>query len=168
LLKTFVFYHHNGHKGHTTIIVVVHVDDCTIAAFTLSLIVAFKRKIAQYVEITDLGELHWLLGIKIRRDRDRRTIQLSQCSYLDLILARYSLQDLKPVSTPMETSACLSSSQAPATTLEIAKMCDVPYLEAIGSLMYASLGTQPHILFAVQTVSRFSKNPGLGHWDAVK
>jgi hypothetical protein len=34
--------------------------------------------------------------------------------------------------------------------------------------MYASLGTCPDISFAVQTVSRFSKNPGLAHWDAVK
>ena len=65
-----VFYRHGGHNGHTTIIVVVHVDDCTIAASTLSLIVAFKHQIAQYVEITDLGELHWLLGIEIKRDHE--------------------------------------------------------------------------------------------------
>ena len=62
----------------------------------------------------------------------------------------------------------LSTSQAPATTLEIAKMRDIPYLEAVGSLMYASLGTRPDISFAVQTVSWFSKNPGLAHWDTVK
>jgi len=68
----------------------------------------------------------------------------------------------------METSTRLSTSQAPATTLEIAKMHDIPYLEAVGSLMYASLSTCPDTLFAVQTVSRFSKNPGLMHWDAVK
>jgi hypothetical protein len=163
-----VFYRHGGDNSHATIIVVVHVDDCTIAASTLSLVVAFKRQIAQHVEITDLGELHWLLGIEIKRDRERRTIHLSQRSYIDSIIARYNFQDLKPVSTPMETSTRLSTSQAPATTLEIAKMRDVPYLEAVGSLMYASLGTRPDISFAVQTVSRFSKNPGLTHWDAVK
>jgi len=68
----------------------------------------------------------------------------------------------------METSAQLSTPQAPATTLEIAKMHDVPYLEAVRSLMYASLGTHPDISFAVQTVSQFLKNPGLAHWDAIK
>jgi hypothetical protein len=47
-------------------------------------------------------------------------------------------------------------------------MCDVPYHEAVGSLMYASLGTQPDILFAVQTVSCFSTKPGPAHWEAVK
>jgi hypothetical protein len=163
-----VFYHHGGDNSHATIIVVIHVDDCTIAASTLSLVVAFKQQIAQHVEITDLGELHWLLGIEIKLDRDRRTIHLSQHSYIDSIIARYNFQDLKPASTPMETSIRLSTSQAPATTLEIAKMRDIPYLEAVGSLMYASLGTRPDISFAVQTVSRFSKNPGLAHWDAVK
>jgi len=47
-------------------------------------------------------------------------------------------------------------------------MQDVPYHEAVGSLMYASLGTQPDISFAVQTLSRFASNPGLAHWEAVK
>jgi len=163
-----VFYHHGGHNGHATIIVVVHVDDCTIAASTLALIIAFKHQISEHVEITDLGELHWLLGIEIKCDRECQTIHLSQHSYIDSIITQYNFQDLKPVSTPMETSTRLSTSQAPATTLEIAKMHDVPYLEAVGSLMYASLGTCPDTSFAVQTISRFSKNPGLMHWDAVK
>jgi hypothetical protein len=47
-------------------------------------------------------------------------------------------------------------------------MRNTPYHEAIGSLMYASLGTRPDITFAVQTVSRFSINPGPTHWEAVK
>jgi hypothetical protein len=47
-------------------------------------------------------------------------------------------------------------------------MRGIPYHEAIGSLMYASLGTHPDITFAVQTVSRFTTNPGLPHWEAVK
>ena len=163
-----VFYHHSGHNGHATIIVVVHVDNCTIAASALSLVITFKCEIAQYVEITDLGELHWLLSIEIRRDHDHQTIHLSQRSYIDSIITWYNFQDLKPVSMPMETSNRLSTSQAPATTLEIAKMHDIPYLEAVGSLMYASLGTCPNILFAIQTVLHFSKNPGLMHWDAIK
>jgi len=47
-------------------------------------------------------------------------------------------------------------------------MRNVPYHEAIGSLMYASLGTRPDITFAVQTLSRFTANPGTAHWEAVK
>ena len=60
--------------------------------------------------------------------------------------------------------------QSLATTQEIAHrdMHNIPYHEAVGSLMYVSLGTCPDITYAVQTVSRFSKNPGQAHWEAVK
>jgi hypothetical protein len=47
-------------------------------------------------------------------------------------------------------------------------MRNIPYHEAVGSLMYATLGTRPDISFAVQVVSRFSNNPGRAHWEAVK
>jgi len=86
-----------------------------IAATATALIVDFKRKISQHVEITDLGELHWLLGIEIHHDCEHCSIHLSQC-YIDSIIHCYSLQDLKPVSTPMETNLHLSSSQSPLTT----------------------------------------------------
>lgn len=154
--------------GKSLTVVLVHVDDCTVAASSITLIVDFKRKISEHVEITDLGELHWLLGIEIRRDRERRSIHISQRSYIDSIIRRYNFQDLKPVSTPMETHLRLSTSQSPSTTAEFAQMRDIPYHEAVGSLMYASLGTRPDISFAVQTVSRFSTKPGWAHWEAVK
>ena len=45
---------------------------------------------------------------------------------------------------------------------------DIPYHEAIGSLMYASLGTHPDVSFAIQTLLHFTENPGMTHWEAVK
>jgi hypothetical protein len=156
------------HEGQLIIIVLVHVDDCMIAATTIMLIEHFKVEITKHVKISDLGELHWLLGIEIRHKRDKHTIHLSQHSYIDSILHCYSLQNLKPVSIPMETSIHLSTSQSPATTAEFAQMCNVLYHKAMGLLMYALLGTHPDISFAVQTVSHFSKKPRPAHWEAVK
>ena len=155
-------------EGNSLIIVLVHVDDCTIVAMSQSLIIKFKIEIAKHVGITDLGELHWILGIEVRRVREERIIFLSQRSYLESILRRYGLEELKPVALPMETNMRLTSAQSPSTTEEFARMRNVPYHEAVGSLMYASLGTRPDITYAVQSVSRFSKNPGVAHWDAVK
>src|ERR1700678_874686 len=93
---------------------------------------------------------------------------LSQRSYIDSILRRYGFDDAKPVSTPMDVNIRLTSAQSPSTTEEFAKMRNIPYHEAVGSLMYASLGTHLDITFAVQTVSRFSSKPGIAHWEAVK
>jgi len=160
-----VFFRRGGKK---LIIVLVHVDDCTITANTTSLITGFKTEIAKHVDITDLGDLHWILGIEVQRIREERRILLSQRSYIDSILRRYGLDDLKPVSIPMDPNVRLTSAQSPKSTEDFARMRNIPYHEAVGSLMYASLGTRPDITYAVQTLSRFSTNPGIEHWEAVK
>ena len=146
----------------------VHVDDCTIAATSPSLIADFKSRVAGHVEITDLGELHWLLGIEVRREREAGRLFLSQCSYLKSIIRRYGFDDLKPLSIPMDPNVQLSSMLSPSTTQDFACMRDVPYHEALGLLMYAALGTRPDIAYVVQTVSRFMAHPSIEHWDAVK
>ena len=87
---------------------------------------------------------------------------------MDSILQQYSLEESKPVSTPMNPAARLTSAQSPSTTEEITAMQNVPYHEAVGSLMYATLNTHPDICFAVQTVSRFNSKPGMTHWEVVK
>ena len=79
----------------------VHVDDCTIVATSMLLIENFKAAIRKHVKISDLGELHWILGIEVRCERKNKTILLSQCAYLESILRRYGLDELKPVSLPM-------------------------------------------------------------------
>jgi hypothetical protein len=47
-------------------------------------------------------------------------------------------------------------------------MKNVPYREAVGSLMYAAMGTRPDITFGVTTIAQFMDNPGWVHWEAVK
>jgi hypothetical protein len=58
-----VFYRR---KGTALIIVLVHVDDCTIVATKMLLIENFKKAIAKHVKISELRELHWILGIEVR------------------------------------------------------------------------------------------------------
>jgi hypothetical protein len=93
---------------------------------------------------------------------------LSQRSYIKLIARRYGFEDLKPISTPMDMNVKLSTVQNPLTAAQYAAMCHIPYCKAVGSIMYAMLGTHPDISFATMTVSKFSSNPGMPHWEAVK
>jgi len=68
----------------------------------------------------------------------------------------------------MDPSAPLLKSQSPTTLTEIAKMKNVPYREAVGSLMYAAMGTRPDIAFVTSTVAQFFENLGQAHWEVVK
>ena len=150
------------------LILAVHVDDCILTGSSKALIDEYKKKINDHYQLTDLGPVHWLLGIKVMRDREARTISLSQSGYIKTILVRFALTDAKPFPTPMIPGATYSKQDSPTTPAELAHMHAVPYREAIGSLMYASVATRPDITFAVSTLSQFLDNPGEAHWEAVK
>lgn len=154
-------------QGHP-IIIAVHIDDCTITSSSGRVLQDYKRRIDARHSITDLGPIHWLLGIKITRDCDSCTLALSQESYIDTIIRRFNLGEAKPINTPMIPNISYSTEDTPADKTEAARMSKVPYREAIGSLMYASVATRPDISFSVSTLSQFLENPGEAHWEAVK
>lgn len=54
-----IFFKRMAHEK--LIVVMVHVDNCTIASSTYELLVDLKVRMREYVEITDLGDLHWFL-----------------------------------------------------------------------------------------------------------
>ena len=98
-----------------------------MAATTYKLIEWLKKRISEQVEITDLGEIHWLLRIEIRRDRAKGMISLSQHSYIDTSLWKFGFEDTKPLSIHMDPSTQLISDQLPKSTTEIAHMVKIPY-----------------------------------------
>lgn len=50
----------------------------------------------------DLGEAHWILGIEIICNREKRTIELLQQRYVESILKCFNMQDARPVTMPMD------------------------------------------------------------------
>ena len=78
------------------------------------------------------------------------------------------MQDSKKGFLHFKHGITLSKDQCPKTPDGIEKMKAVPYVYAIGSLMYAMLCTRPDICFVVGMVSRYQYNPWQEHWTAVK
>jgi hypothetical protein len=56
----------------------------------------------------DLGEVAYILGIEIYRDRSNRQIELTQDTYIDKILNRFNMQDFKKGFLPMSHDITLS------------------------------------------------------------
>ena len=154
--------------GKDVIILVVHVDDCAAIGNSMESIRKFITDMNKKYRLTDTGPASWLLGIKISRDLDNKMLSLSQHAYINAIITKYNFDDLKPMATPIDPTVPLSRSQCPSKLDDIARMKNVPYREAVGSLMYAAMGTRPDIAFATSTVAQFSDNPGWVHWEAVK
>ena len=59
-------------------ILVVDVDDITIARNSPRVIQRFKSDLSSKYGIKDMGSLRWLLGIGIERNREKRTISFFQ------------------------------------------------------------------------------------------
>ena len=148
--------------------IVIAMDDLTIVATLIILVEDAKHELESVFKISDLGEVHWPLGIEITWDHSTHTISLLQTTYIDAITLHFDLDNAKPVSTPMELGLMLSVTQCPKTLFEINEMKSMPYKVAVGSLMYAAIGTCPDIAFAVSLLGQFMHNPGKPHWKVAK
>ena len=62
-------------------------------------------------EIKDLGDIGIVLGIRVRRDRQKRLLSLDQSSYIQGLIEKFGLQDAKPISSPAtDRNALISGS----------------------------------------------------------
>eukprot|EP00253_Pinus_taeda_P017461 PITA_17461 len=76
----------------------------------------------------DLGAANYILGIEIRRDLEKRNLWLNQRKYVETILHRFNMQDIKPVKVPIPIGVKLSTEQCPKTQEEEEDMSRVPYV----------------------------------------
>lgn len=78
------------------------------------------------------------------------------------------MSEAKPIPIPLDQQHKLDKTMSPTTEDDINKMKNIPYQNAIGTLMYLAIATRPDIAHAVSYLSQFNNNPGQPHWNAVK
>ena len=59
-----------------------------------------KTKLNKHFKVKSLGQLSIIIGIKVHQED--HLIKISQTRYIDTLLKKYGLQDMNPVSTPMD------------------------------------------------------------------
>jgi len=91
---------------------------------------------------------------------------MSQENYVKTVLKKFNMEECKPVSTPMNASEKLLKVEL--SREEYQEMKNVPYSQAVGSLMYLAVSTRPDIAYAVSCLSQFNNCPAKCHWSAVK
>ena len=129
---------------------------------------ALAKSVDAKYGITGLGEVKWVLGMLVERDRSARTISISQEAFINLILARFNFIDATPLSTPLAPGTQLTNADCPQTQEEKDEMATRPYRELVGALAWLALGTRPDIAYATSSLARFGHNPGRAHWEAAK
>lgn len=85
-----------------TLIVCVYVDDIIYTGSSCSLVEEFKQSMMQNFEMSDLGLLHYFLGLEIKQSADG--IFISQVNYAANLLKRFHMQNCKVSSTPLNVN----------------------------------------------------------------
>ena len=154
--------------GAHVMLVLVYVDDLIILSSNVETMGALKAKLEAEYEMTDLGELHYCLGVEFARDGRAKSITMSQAKYVEEVLKRFGMEDCKPIATPLDTKVKLEKLSMEEYDADASRMASVPYKSAVGSLMYAMVATRADLAFAISTVSQHMARPGWSHWMAVK
>jgi histone deacetylase 1/2 len=137
----------------------VYVDDLVITGANQDDINRFKAEMHSTFNMSDLGLLHYYLGLEVTQTEEGITV--CQSAYAAKILEAADLSVCKPSCTPMEPRLKLSKlSTAPAIDATF-------YRSIVGSLRYL-VNSRPDLAFSVGYVSRFMENPTTEHLLAVK
>jgi Reverse transcriptase (RNA-dependent DNA polymerase) len=141
-------------------IIALYVDDITMACKDLKVINQDKEMLKRTYQMTDLGEITWILGMHVTRDRDAGWIALSQERYVNDVLKHFGKANIRPISTPTTPNEHLLKLNSPETDVK-------SYQSAIGALMYPMLGTRPDLAYTVAALGRHAANPGEEHLQAL-
>lgn len=107
-----------------------------------------------------LGPSRWMLGMRITRDRVRRTITLDQERHVIKALEKFRFHESKAEDTPGEPN--IEQLVSPTGVLD--EPTDrVWYMEVVGSLIYIATSTRPDISHAVHMVCKHMQVPLYRH-----
>ena len=93
--------------------------------------------------MSDLGELHFCVGVEFVKNRATRTITMSQCKYVLDVLKRFGMEDCKPIATLFDVNSKPVKLTEEEYAEEAQSMSEAPQKQAVGSLMYAMIATRP-------------------------
>jgi hypothetical protein len=136
--------------GNDLLIVQIYVDDIVFGGSSNNLVAKFADEMSREFEMSMMGELQYFLGLQIKKVKDGTFVH--QTKYTKDMLRKFQMQDVKPMSTPVGSTATLDADEdgEPVDQREYRSMID--------SLLYLT-ATRPDIQFSVCLCARFQASP---------
>ena len=141
-------------EGHTFILIWV---DIIVASRSMTVFSDVKKAVKATFHTEDRGRLQWFLGLRIRREEGKVTVDPER--YIETMLEWFQMDQCKPSRTPAELNLTIQT--APNRDEEVDQRI---YRSLVGSLLYLAKQTRPDIIFTVNILSRPMKAPNNQHW----
>jgi hypothetical protein len=140
--------------------VILYSDDLYIIA-NENLMGQIKDQMKKRFRMHDPRSVSFYLGMNIERNQVHQTIDIHQHSYIRTILAKFRMNESRPLTTPMAMKLQKRKPDKAA--------CDpTAYQSMMGSLMYAMTATRPDIAYVIGVLSRYNHDPSNEHMVALK
>ncbi|GJW27333.1 retrovirus-related pol polyprotein from transposon TNT 1-94 [Tanacetum coccineum] len=146
-------------KSSNLIIVQIYVDDIIFGLNFQEICDDFAKIMHDQFEMSMMGELKFFLGLQIKQMED--DIFFNQSKYIKEMFKKFSLEDSKPMKTPMSSDTKLPKDE------ECKSVDSTKYRGMIGSLLYL-MASRLDIMFSVCLCARFQEDPKISHLEAVK
>jgi hypothetical protein len=88
-------------KKGVSMFLLVYVDDIIVTSSNSVVVEALLKDLKNNFSLKDLGDLHYFLGIQVKKERD--DIVLSQEKYATELVERAGMKNCKLVATPLST-----------------------------------------------------------------
>lgn len=161
-----VFYKKEGKRKIYTS---VFVDDILIVSNDVKLREDFLKKLSDRFPVHDNAEAHWLLGIKIEKNKTSGVIKLSQEQAIQKLAQACGLHGREHYCDSPMLPKPLPWNEEPDPRIDAEKcLGGLSYRSVVGSVLYFSLCTRPDVSTAVGILARHCSHPGPAHVEALR
>ena len=143
-----------------SVVIAVYVDDIIVTGVNGQVDITIEALKAAF-KITGGEDASWCLGIQINHTKEG-TIRLSQESFVDTILKRFSMDRAESTLLPLDPSLVNltpDQDQGNPVTPEQHKT----YRQIIGSVMYLMVATRPDLAYPISRLASHSAAPTTTH-----
>lgn len=143
--------------------VCVYVDDYVVGAKTKGQVDDIFNSLGKLVKLERQGDIHFILGIRITRDRRTKTLSMSQGAAVKDLLTRFGMWpcNTKAVAEVDDKDGLWEDDSEPLAD-------QATYRSIVGSLVYLMTCTRPDLAHSVQRLSRYLQAPRRPHMEGAK
>jgi hypothetical protein len=144
---------------NSLLLLVLYVDDLLITGCSTLVIATINRILHDRLLLTNMGPLHFFLGLKISEDAS--SIKLSQTKYARDLLERFHMTDYKSALTHFLSGVRLEDGG------DTPLIDSTQYRQLVRSLLYLT-HSRPYLFYVVGAVSTFMQESHELHWKDEK
>jgi hypothetical protein len=140
------------------VIITLYVDDLILPSIDLILLKGTKDNLLKKIEMVDLGDVQYCLGIQINCVQQNWTIYLNQNKYIGGILRQFGMAKNKLVRIPFMINYKFLKDMNPQNDANLEAMCVIMFQNVMHKTWYCT---------TMGVVNQFMINPEQSHWIIV-